>query len=219
MRAIVVVLICILQTLALIGCDRNKGPSPEIGRDLTHVVRYHGETLGAISAWYTGSVNNWQKILKFNPKLDVRRVQLGDRIIIPNTLLTRRDSLPQKFLQSAVPAQQPRKKTRNGTATQQTNSEQTSVVVPSPTPVATSVENIVPAATPVLETVVPEEFVPEATVAEVIATATPAPETQALPEPTPEEITQIQTIPEATPTPSTAAAKTREELWEELMEE
>ena len=65
-----------------------------------HKVRYSGEILISIAKWYTGYRNNWTVIAKANPHLNPNRIFIGDKIIIPENLLKRRDPMPIHFLSS-----------------------------------------------------------------------------------------------------------------------
>ncbi len=50
---------------------------------ILHNIRCNGETLFAISRWYTGNPNNWRKIRDFNKDLDPNTLKIGDEIRIP----------------------------------------------------------------------------------------------------------------------------------------
>jgi hypothetical protein len=67
-----------------------------------HVVRWPGETLSSIAAWYTASWQNWEAIAKANPGIDPNRIEIGDEIRIPEALLKTRRPLPSDFLPKAV---------------------------------------------------------------------------------------------------------------------
>ena len=75
-----------------------------------HKVRWPGENISLIAQWYTGSGKNWMTIAKVNSKIESNRIIVGDRIIIPENLLKRRDPMPLSFLNTAYrkkPAQTP----------------------------------------------------------------------------------------------------------------
>jgi hypothetical protein len=63
-----------------------------------HVVRWPGETLSLIAHWYTASSYNWREIEKANPGIDPKRIALGNRILIPASLLKKRNPMPFHFL-------------------------------------------------------------------------------------------------------------------------
>lgn len=63
-----------------------------------HKVRWPEETLSHIAKWYTGTVKNWKAIAKVNPGLDLKKIDTGDTILIPEVLLTTRKPMPLSFL-------------------------------------------------------------------------------------------------------------------------
>jgi len=67
-----------------------------------HVVRWQGETLSSIADWYTASWQNWEALVRANPQVDPKRIEIGDRIRIPETLLKTRKPMPFDFLPSAA---------------------------------------------------------------------------------------------------------------------
>ncbi|MGW8323189.1 MAG: LysM peptidoglycan-binding domain-containing protein [Thermodesulfobacteriota bacterium] len=80
-----------------------------------HVVRWQNETLSNIAEWYTASWQNWEALARANPKLDPNRIEIGDKIRIPEALVKTRKPMPPDFLRTAVsekavqPAASPRK--------------------------------------------------------------------------------------------------------------
>lgn len=87
----------------LFGCALpwRRGPEqPQPVSFLTHEVGFPGETLSAIALWYTGSANHWREILKYNPALNPKQLQLGESINIPTFLAKNTDPLPKAFLSS-----------------------------------------------------------------------------------------------------------------------
>jgi len=68
-------------------------------RAVKHTVRYQGETVSAISRWYTGSPRNASAIRSFNG-LGNRRLQRSDNIWVPGRLVIRRRPLPKTYLVS-----------------------------------------------------------------------------------------------------------------------
>jgi hypothetical protein len=82
----------------LLSCSTrptNTGNGP---RPIFHTVRHSGETLGIISSWYTGSSDNWQKLVRENPGLRVHRLKVGDEVYIPGQLVKRRGPLTRSFV-------------------------------------------------------------------------------------------------------------------------
>lgn len=91
----------ILTGVSLSGCGvRQPLPpsdytAPQLFR---HEVRFSGETLGIISAWYTGKSGNWKRVIEANPGMKPERIRIGDVVQIPEKILVRRESLPQSFV-------------------------------------------------------------------------------------------------------------------------
>jgi hypothetical protein len=61
-------------------------------------VRWQGETLSSIADWYTASWQNWEAIASANPEIDPKRIEIDDRILIPEALLKTRKPMPFDFL-------------------------------------------------------------------------------------------------------------------------
>ncbi len=72
-----------------------------------HTVVRSGETLVAISLWYTGAAENWKRLVEANGNLEPRRIKIGDRILIPAELLKTRQPMPADFMTAAVPPKKP----------------------------------------------------------------------------------------------------------------
>jgi len=70
--------------------------------DYMHVVRWRGETLSSIAAWYTASWQNWEALARANPEIDPDRIEIDDRIRIPQALLKTSKPMPSDFLPTAV---------------------------------------------------------------------------------------------------------------------
>jgi hypothetical protein len=61
-------------------------------------VRYSGETISIIAAWYTGDGENWKALVRANPKIDPKLISEGNEILIPERLLKTREPMPKKFV-------------------------------------------------------------------------------------------------------------------------
>ena len=61
-----------------------------------HSVKFHGQTLGQISEWYTGRYDNWPKLARANdiPVPNVA-LKIGREVKIPSELVVRQDPLPE----------------------------------------------------------------------------------------------------------------------------
>lgn len=108
------IILIVLVTIS--GCQM-KGRSKPASEDkdsstsaapLVHTVKYSGETLGIISAWYTGNAQNWRTIEKANKGIQVNKILLGDKIKIPTKLLKKREKLTQKFVSGFYGGSTPR---------------------------------------------------------------------------------------------------------------
>ena len=63
----------------------------------SHIIKWPGENLTRISVWYTGTINNWQRIQEVNLSIDPRRIDIGDTILIPENLLITSEPMPMDF--------------------------------------------------------------------------------------------------------------------------
>jgi hypothetical protein len=79
-------------------------PRPGVSEPATHVhiVRWKGETLSLVAEWYTASWKNWEVLARVNPGIDPNRIEIGNRIRIPERLVTRRDPLPLDLLRPST---------------------------------------------------------------------------------------------------------------------
>lgn len=93
----IVRLTCLI--VALEGCSLLARDRPKPKRvDVVHRIRFRGETLEVISAWYTGSRRLWPVIVERNPGLNPRRLRVGSSIKIPGELVMRTQPLPRSEL-------------------------------------------------------------------------------------------------------------------------
>lgn len=81
------------------------GPTPSIKAEpehkkafYVHIVKWGGETISIIAAWYTGDHQNWKAIAQANPQIDLKLIHEGDKILIPERLLRTREPLPKEFI-------------------------------------------------------------------------------------------------------------------------
>lgn len=79
----------------------------------THTVKWSGETVSIIAAWYTGDIENWkilgEVMLKHNPNADIKRIFVGNKILIPESMLKTRDPMPKDFVDSFYKKSKPEK--------------------------------------------------------------------------------------------------------------
>ena len=81
-------------------------PEPETAVEpapYVHTVSRSGETLVAISSWYTGSADNWKRLVDVNNGLNPRRIKVGDKILIPEELMKTHQPMPADFMSSSAP--------------------------------------------------------------------------------------------------------------------
>ena len=79
-----------------------KAKLPE-GPYFIRTVKWHGESLSTIAAWYTGTTRNWRILAEVNPQLaDPNRILVGYRIRIPGNMLRTREAMPQGFAESYI---------------------------------------------------------------------------------------------------------------------
>jgi len=79
----------------------------------THTVKHSGETISIIAAWYTGDLDNWKVLAevmtKNNPNADIKRIYVGNKILIPENLLKTRETMPLEFVDSFYKKSKPEK--------------------------------------------------------------------------------------------------------------
>lgn len=105
-----------------------------------HTVKYQGETLGKISAWYTGSAKNWSAIQDANPELIANKMKPGITIKIPKELTKREDGFSKKYI---TPEKKP--------VVEAPKAESTPVESESPSPAATTPEEVLGIVVPSVE--------------------------------------------------------------------
>jgi len=80
-------------------------PEPETVTEpvpYVHTVRRSGETLMVISRWYTGSADNWKRLVEANNGINPRQIRVGDKILIPEELVKTQQPMPADFMASKV---------------------------------------------------------------------------------------------------------------------
>ena len=81
-----VLLVCLCIVL-LSSCGSSRGEQSEVEKHYTHPLRYTiqpSDTLGEISQTFYGTSTKWKVIAQAN-KLDPRRLQVGQEILIPRS--------------------------------------------------------------------------------------------------------------------------------------
>jgi hypothetical protein len=77
--------------------------APPKAMPIQHEVKYKGETLSKIAAWYTGSPDNWSEIAAYNRHINPNSLVMGTIITIPEELLVKREPLEQQFVIRKTP--------------------------------------------------------------------------------------------------------------------
>jgi LysM repeat protein len=83
------------------GCTQMAGVSegPRKGPAYyEHKVRWKGESLSIIAQWYTGNAENWKILAKINPGIDPNRLQMGERVRVPENLMKTNKPMPEGFV-------------------------------------------------------------------------------------------------------------------------
>ena len=68
-----------------------------------HTVKWSGETVSIIAAWYTDDIENWKTLAQANPNIDPARIFVGNKILIPEDLLKTREPMPKDFVDGFYP--------------------------------------------------------------------------------------------------------------------
>jgi len=76
---------------------QEKEPSKKVSY-VVHTVKWRGETLSMIAAWYTGKSTNWKAVAEINPDINPRRISEGSTIVIPDHMVKRRDPMPKEYV-------------------------------------------------------------------------------------------------------------------------
>ena len=78
-------------------------PDKTIATPLTyyiHTVKWPGETLSIIAGWYTDDVQNWTILAEANPDIDPKVVVVGQKINIPENIMTTRSPMTKAHVDS-----------------------------------------------------------------------------------------------------------------------
>ncbi|MEN6320444.1 MAG: LysM domain-containing protein [Syntrophaceae bacterium] len=65
-----------------------------------HTVKWQGESLSIIAGWYTGDVQNWKILAEANPSMDPTVVVVGQKINIPEHIMTKRSPMTKAHVDS-----------------------------------------------------------------------------------------------------------------------
>lgn len=70
----------------------------------THTVKYSGETVSIIAAWYLGDKMKWEVLAEANPKINPKIIRVGDKILIPESVMVTREPMPKEHVDKFYPA-------------------------------------------------------------------------------------------------------------------
>lgn len=82
---------------------KDKGRPPQEISYYVHTVRWPGESVSIIAAWYTGDLKNWEALAETNPNINPNRIFEGNKILIPENMLKTRIAMPKDFVDSFYP--------------------------------------------------------------------------------------------------------------------
>lgn len=81
-------------------------PAPKVeptAENFIHEVKWPGESLSIIAGWYTGDIQNWKALSPFNPHVKPDVIRMGDRIVIPRSMMKTQEPMPKAYLETFVP--------------------------------------------------------------------------------------------------------------------
>jgi hypothetical protein len=81
-------------------------PAPKVEpteENFVHQVKWPGESLSIIAGWYTGDIQNWKALVPFNPHIKPDLIRVGDRIVIPRSMMKTQEPMPKEYVDSFVP--------------------------------------------------------------------------------------------------------------------
>ena len=68
-----------------------------------HTVKWSGESLSIIAGWYTGDIKNWKILAEANPDMDPKVVVVGQKIRIPENVMTIRSPMTKAHVDKFYP--------------------------------------------------------------------------------------------------------------------
>jgi hypothetical protein len=68
-----------------------------------HTVKWSGESLSIIAGWYTGDIQNWKMLAEANPDMDPNVVAVGQKIRIPENVMTTRSPMTKAHVDKYYP--------------------------------------------------------------------------------------------------------------------
>lgn len=68
-----------------------------------HTVKWSGESVSIIAGWYLGDIHKWEILRDCNPDRDPKVVRIGDRIRIPESLMTTKSPMTKAHVDKFYP--------------------------------------------------------------------------------------------------------------------
>jgi len=65
-----------------------------------HTIKWSGESVSIIAAWYTGDLQNWKALAEVNPDINPNRVHEGMKIRIPERMMTTKAAMTKEHVDS-----------------------------------------------------------------------------------------------------------------------
>jgi hypothetical protein len=78
-------------------------PAPPPTSYYTYTVKWSGESVSIIAAWYTGDLQNWKILAQANPALNPNIIFPGIKVLIPENIMKTHDPMPKEFVDSFYP--------------------------------------------------------------------------------------------------------------------
>jgi len=85
------------------GMPGSAVPAPPPTSYYTYTVKWSGESVSIIAAWYTGDLQNWKILAQANPALNPNLIFPGIKVLIPENIMKRHDPMPKEFVDSFYP--------------------------------------------------------------------------------------------------------------------
>jgi hypothetical protein len=76
-------------------------PPPETF--FVHTIKWSGESLSIIAAWYTGDLQNWKAIAEANPQINPDKVHDGMKVRIPERIMTTKAPMTKEHVDGFYP--------------------------------------------------------------------------------------------------------------------
>jgi LysM repeat protein len=78
-------------------------PAPPPTSYYTYTVKWSGESVSIIAAWYTGDLQNWKILAQANPALNPNLIFPGIKVLIPENIMKTHEPMTKEFVDSFYP--------------------------------------------------------------------------------------------------------------------